>query len=252
MLDTTRAHPNDTLQYAGYKYDSTGRITYSYVYTQFNPGAFDTSKKTYYTYQGNSRQPDRRVTIQYDLGSLVLSYDTSFYSFNSEGYVVKDSAIIHDPLSTPVYYSTSYTLSGNDVIVVVKSYGPDPNGVGIPSTRIYHQTRFNDNIPAQLDTTGTFRTQYTSAFDPKNNPLYQSDPVHYLVYAPVNYILDNTNKSTINDVQWNQKDIPGGNTLQSHFKYVYVYDKNEQPVTAKEYDIISGSPVYIKYLFVYK
>jgi hypothetical protein len=133
----------------------------------------------------------------------------------------------------------------------IKGYGPDPHGVGIPSTRIYHQARLNNNIPTQLDTIGPYRTEYLSVFDQKNNPVYASVPVHYMVYDPVNYIFDNTNKNTVTDMSWKRKDIVGGSTVQAHYKYVYQYDKNEQPIVAREYDLVTGSSLYIKYVFKY-
>jgi hypothetical protein len=251
-LDTTLTAPNDTIEIAGYRYDSTGRVLYGYLYSKFNPGVFDTSLRIYYTYTGNSTQPDRVVKIQYDLGHIILSYDTSFLSYNSEGYVVKDSAINHDPLSTPVYYSYNYSLSGSDVILTTKTYGPDPNGIGIPSTRVYHQARASNDISTQLDTTGPYRTNYVSVFDQKNNPLYFSIPVHYLVYDPLDYVMDNTNKHLVTDLTWNEKDISSGATQMEHYKYEFQYDKNEQPTIARELDLITNSPKYKKYLFIYK
>ncbi len=250
LLDTTIPAPMDTLRIDGYKYDNSGRLIYYFSMLDNTGGILDTAFKKWFFYNGTSASPNKFIYNELTNGVL-YDTDTTFLEFYSEGYVKLDSNVFHLAGDPPFYSSNYYSRSGNIVRETGKAYGPLPATTPVIFIANYYQLLSGDNIQSQFDTSGDYRYEFVNTFDGRNNPVFKADPVRSLIFYQDDYIFANTNKENITSTRYMEKHIPSGSIDEQRYRYEYDYNAARFPVVAREYDVTSGSPVYLKYIYKY-
>jgi hypothetical protein len=243
-LDTTQAAPNDTLEVDIYKYDNIHRWVFEND-IDFNdgfPGIRDSAYEYTNTnfYAGTATVPYLNISTESQSEVLQTTDNDYLLSFSPQGLLLKDSVVETSPsypLTTTIYNNT---YSGSEFTQVSLNLS-NPNN---PSYDTSKQTKLNNNIITQVNQRSD-DDNFTASYDTHPSPFPDSYLVYLTSFAWIG--TDNVDFGQKNNLTQIQ-----GLILGLHYQYQYTYNANGYPATVIEYDLSSGSPVFVyKGIYVY-
>ncbi|HTB99138.1 MAG TPA: hypothetical protein VK705_00505 [Ferruginibacter sp.] len=243
QLDTTKQAPYDTMEIDTYGYDNLNRPTTSasITFSPDFPGIADsgTSSNSIFYYTGSSTTLGFGITNDYDrFGSGGNDTD---YTLAYSG-ISKDSDISD---GNPAIVTEDF-VSGATVIEKTTDYSYSPAQLSYDTVT---QTIVNGNVVAQVDDQIYNQTNFTVSLDTHPNPFYfgNGSQNEGVLSTGDNNIMEEPQQKNNNTELYST--TPGG---PMHLKYQYTYNANGYPATVIEYDLSSGSPVFVyKGIYVY-
>jgi hypothetical protein len=175
-LDTTQMAPNDTIFKYHIQYDNLNRVI-SLTSKDYINGVFDTFYISKFVYNGNDTLPVKISNIITEGGPAF--YDTTFYTYNSNGTLLSDSLIFIrvDHTTPPEGITRRYTYVPNGVYTQETQYYD--NSLESSFSYIFDIIKQNGNIISQRDTLaqGVFGEHFTVSYDNHPNPISVIYPV---------------------------------------------------------------------------
>jgi hypothetical protein len=230
-LDTSQTAPFDTIYKLYINYDNFKRAKNLFVILYNNTGFIvDTITNRKFSYNSTDTLPNIVTTISHDINE---SFDTSYYYYaTSSANIIYDSTIYNDITSPSIQTTVSkYAYTANTISETSLSY---TNHV-LQSTDFYRYyiTKQNNNITTQIDTSDNEARTSTMLYDNNPNPLQKIfDPVPY--FGVYNDDLLYFGSRNLIEFKTIAKDLTNNNVqVYQHFKYSYIYNQWNRPVSAK-------------------
>ena len=250
--DTTGGDVIDQV-YKKYEYDAQKRVSKTIVYDD------DAEKTTLYFYNGNSRLPykiihtdpcDEMVNDQ-----CLVHNDTSYYTYNADGIVIRDSSRSLEGLYALHYKRVyRYDISSDSVI----RYGAINNftiSIGINDTTayeyfekdtVYYQRILNNgNIVYQFANSRHGHDEHIFTQDHHKNPLYPGS-VH-LPVLPLEMLLFQDPEQLNNNLTHEESYSVEGSDQSIKFRSAFYYKANGYPAEVIMIDEPDNSVFIIRY-----
>jgi hypothetical protein len=217
FLDTTITGSNDTSEVDYFFYDSQGRVQHGLGRTIMDP-VLNTWQNFFddYYYNGSATHPFKIAS--YDDQNFI--YDTSYFTYDADGFLVKDSTVEVDNAAGYTGYSvgTYQSAAGGGYVYLYKLNNNSSGFVTTDSTK-YHTTYTNSNLINEVD----------SVYDSGHNLV----TVNYNTYS---YDSQKNPFSFLNFLQ-----VPGGSDLFDAGTETSFYKNNRQHFQTYYTDVTTGS-----------
>jgi hypothetical protein len=246
-LDTTQSASLDTVETITYKYDNLKRLSTvtDSVYNNGLPNIYDAGIATYF-YNGTDMLPYKSADVSLNSGG-----GSGDYYLDDTDYILPDGKDSFTETNITNGVPTVTTISvDQDIANGSFVYGIETNY--IPSFSIQldtvSQVTVNGDVVSQTDNTvlsPLLSRNATFSFDTHPNPfIIQRGPLQTYpnIYDIEDGIGNQPQKNNYTEINEPDQSDP---TDSYHWKYQYTYNSNGYPATVVEYDLTSGSPVFV-------
>lgn len=225
--------------YKSYEYDSLKRVSTIWE----NPGDSSKIKITRYFYLGNSDVPFKAFfynPCDLNRGSICYPrYDTTFYTYNNDGVVIKEVSKSryseyqlnyertndYDIQADSVFKYADYNsfvvtvLNENQDLEITENYKSD--------TIRFYRVVDNGNIVQQFDTSSSRSDRYVRKYDTNKNPLYKTS-IHFPI-LPMQMLLFQDPEQKNNLLLTEERFKTNVATFLARFRKLYKYKSNGYP-----------------------
>lgn len=244
-VDTTLPSGSDTTEWFYFNYDSLKRISRIYNIEGTN---IPLTITTDFFYNGSDTLPFKTVEISREGADAYV--DTCFYTYNSNGLVIKDSSVYYDFVTFEPLYRTinKFTITGDNVAVYHREDEYDGTLFNILTEQTGNASivRQNGNISEQVSTGTVINDLYYKInYNNKINPLYRAD-LHYPVMGGFGNTFD-----TKKNLQTSLIVGSSPSLIFGRYEYTYTFRADGYPLTVEIKDIDNLQEYYGKTILFY-